>query len=144
MTHAECGRDYTQSLTTKRPLAAQLTPLTLPDELNSFYARFQLRHTSLLERTSSTENTASALVITEKDVWVVFKRINIREAARSDGIPGRVLKACADQLAGVFTNIFNLSLFTGIVPTSSVIIPVPKKGKATCPIPIALTPIVSK
>ncbi len=39
-----------------------------------------------------------------------FKRVNIRKAVGPDGIPGRVLKACAFQLAGVFTDIFNLSL----------------------------------
>ena len=77
MTQAECGRDYIQSLTTKRPLAAQLTPLILY-QMNSFYARFELSHTKLLARTSSIEDTASALVIAEEDVPVVFKHINIR------------------------------------------------------------------
>ena len=128
------------------------TSVSLPDELNSFYARFEVSQTSLLERTYSedADNTASALVITEEDVRVVFKRINIRKAAGSDGLPGRVFKVCADQLAGVFTNIFNLSLSTGIVPAcfkSSVIIPVQKKSKVTYPNdwrPVALTPIVSK
>ncbi|KAK1790663.1 hypothetical protein P4O66_014520, partial [Electrophorus voltai] len=38
-----------------------------------------------------------------------------RKAAGSDGICGRVLKACADQLAPVFTDIFNLSLTHGII-----------------------------
>ncbi|KAK1786627.1 hypothetical protein P4O66_003063 [Electrophorus voltai] len=49
-----------------------------------------------------------------------------------DGICGRVLKACADQLAPVFTDIFNLSLMLGIVPSSfkrSTIVPVPKKPR---------------
>jgi hypothetical protein len=110
------------------------TSVSLPDELNSSYARFEVSQTSLLERTYSedADNTASALVITEEDVRVVFKRINIRKAAGSDGLPGRVFKVCVDQLAGVFTNIFNLSLSTGIVPAcfkSSVIIPVQKKSK---------------
>ncbi|KAK1792165.1 hypothetical protein P4O66_012059, partial [Electrophorus voltai] len=39
------------------------------------------------------------------------------KAAGPDGICGRVLKACADQLSPVFTDIFNLSLTLGIVPS---------------------------
>ncbi|KAK1797423.1 hypothetical protein P4O66_008792 [Electrophorus voltai] len=57
------------------------------------------------------------LIITESDVRSVFKRVNTRKAAGPDGICGRVLKACADQLAPVFTDIFNLSLTLGIVPS---------------------------
>ncbi len=46
-----------------------------------------------------------------------FKRMNIRKAVGPDGIPGRVLRACAFQLAGVFTDIFNLSLSLSVVPS---------------------------
>ncbi|KAK1785144.1 hypothetical protein P4O66_018556 [Electrophorus voltai] len=58
------------------------------------------------------------LIITESDVRRVFKRVNTRKAMGPDGICGRVLKACADQLAPVFTDIFNLSLTLGIVLSS--------------------------
>ncbi len=67
-----------------------------------------------------------------------------------DGIPGRVLRACAFQLAGVFTDIFNLSPSLSVVPScfkKSIIVPLPKKKKITCLNdwrPIALTPIFSK
>ena len=44
------------------------------------------------------------------DVSKTFKQVNIYKAARPDRLPGRVLRACADQLAGVFTDIFNMSL----------------------------------
>ncbi|KAI4886167.1 hypothetical protein NFI96_001515 [Prochilodus magdalenae] len=63
---------------------------------------------------------------------------------------GRTLKACASQLAEVFTNIFNLSLKQAAVPTcfkTSTIIPVPKKSVVKCLNdyrPVALTPIVMK
>ncbi len=66
------------------------------------------------------------------------------------GTPGRVLKACAFQLAGVFTDIFNLSLSLSVVPAcfkKSTIVPIPKKNKITCLNdwrPVALTPIFSK
>ncbi len=78
------------------------------------------------------------------------ERVNIRKAVGPDGIPGRVLKACAFQLAGVFTDIFNLSLSLSVVPScfkKSIIVPIPKKNKITCLNdwrPVALTPIFSK
>ncbi len=71
-------------------------------------------------------------------------------AAGPDGITGRVLRSCADQLAGLFTSIFNESLATSVVPTSfkkSVIIPVPKNSKPSCLNdyrPVALTSTVMK
>ena len=61
-----------------------------------------------------------------------FKRVNPCKAAGPDGIPSRFLRACADQLAGVFTDIFNLSLSQSVVPTCfkmATIFPVPKKAK---------------
>ncbi|KAK1784385.1 hypothetical protein P4O66_002698, partial [Electrophorus voltai] len=56
------------------------------------------------------------LIITESDATREFKRVNSRKAAGSEGICGRVLKDCADQLAPVFTDIFNFSLTLGIAP----------------------------
>jgi hypothetical protein len=41
---------------------------------------------------------------------------------------GVVLRPCADQLASVFTDIFNLSLTQSVIPT----VPVPKNAKVTC------------
>ncbi len=67
-----------------------------------------------------------------------------------DGIPGCVLRACAFQLAGVFTDIFNLTLSLSVVPScfkKSTIVPILKKNKITCLNgwrPVALTPIFSK
>lgn len=39
-----------------------------------------------------------------------LRRIDINKASGPDRIPGHTFKSCADQLAGVLTNIFNLSL----------------------------------
>eukprot|EP00061_Rhincodon_typus_P006851 g27911.t1 len=50
-----------------------------------------------------------------------------------DGVPGRALRSCADQLEQIFTDIFNLSLLQAEVPTcfkETTIIPVPKKTGA--------------
>ena len=63
-----------------------------------------------------------------------IKRVNPRKAADPDGIPSRVLIACADQLAGVFTDMLNCSLSQSAVHTCfkiATIVPVPKKEKIT-------------
>ena len=68
---------------------------------------------------------------TAANVSKTFKRVNPRKAAGTDVIPSRILRACADQLAGVFTDIFNQSLSQSAVPTCFkrvTIVPVPKKA----------------
>ena len=68
------------------------------------------------------------------DVSKTFKQVNIHKAAGPDGLPGCVLWACAHQLAGVFTDIFNMSLIESVIPTcfkQTTIVPVPKNTKAT-------------
>ena len=74
-------------------------------------------------------------VISRADVWRSFIRINTHKAPGPDGIPGRALKVCADQLADVFTDIFNLSLLQSVVPAcfkETIIVPVPQKTKTLC------------
>ncbi len=124
---------------------------SLPDELNTFYARFEADNTAHTESASAAAaEEVSPLTLSVADVTRSFKRVNIRKAVGPDGIPGRVLKACAFQLAGVFTDIFNLSLSLSVVPAcfkKSTIVPIPKKNKITCLNdwrPVALTPIFSK
>ncbi|KAK1804869.1 hypothetical protein P4O66_019133 [Electrophorus voltai] len=115
---------------------------SLANELNTFFARFEAISKPTIEQ--------RPLIITESDVRRVFKRVNTRKAAGPDGICGRVLKACADQLAPVFTDIFNLYLTLGIVPSSfkrSTIVPVPKKPRPSGLNdyrPVALTSVVMK
>ncbi|KAK0151838.1 RNA-directed DNA polymerase from mobile element jockey [Merluccius polli] len=73
-----------------------------------------------------------------------------RKAAGPDGVTGRILRDCADQLTEVFTTIFNLLFQKSAVPTclkSATIIPVPKKSTVNCLNnyrPVALTPIITK
>ena len=64
-----------------------------------------------------------------------FKQVNINKVAGPDGLPNHVLRACADQLASVFTDMFNLSLTESVIPTcfkQTTIVPVPKNTKVTC------------
>ena len=61
-----------------------------------------------------------------------------------------MLRACADQLAGVYTDIFTLSLTESVIPTcfkQTTIVPVPKNTKANCLNdyrPVALTAVAMK
>ncbi|KAK3566444.1 hypothetical protein QTP86_033288 [Hemibagrus guttatus] len=89
---------------------------SLADELNTFYARFEAAANDANAianangcRQEENANTGKAF-ISEHDVRRAFRRVNNRKAAGPDGISGQVLRACADQLAPMFTETFNLSL----------------------------------
>ncbi len=128
---------------------------SLADKLNTFYGRFECNGVSAALPSSASGSSRQrsdnhVITVSEDEVRRALKRVNIRKAARPDGITGRVLRSCADQLAGLFTSIFNESLATSVVPTSfkkSIIIPVPKNNKPSCLNdyrPVALTSIVMK
>ncbi len=125
----------------------------LAEELNTFYGRFECNGGVTLPISASASSRQSSdhlITLSEDEVRRVLRRVNVRKAAGPDGITGRVLRSCADQLAGLFTSIFNESLATSVVPTSfkkSVIIPVPKNSKPSCLNdyhPVALTSTVMK
>ena len=90
------------------------------------------------------------ITLSAADALKMFKQVNIHKAAGPDGLPGCVLRACADQLASVFTDIFNLSLSESVIPTcfkQKNIVPVPKTTEVTCLNnywPVALTSIAMK
>ncbi len=91
---------------------------SLPDKLNTFYARFDADNTTHTESAPATAaEEVSPLSLSVADVTRSFKRVIIQKAVGPDGIPGRVLRASAFQLAGVFTDIFNLSLSLSVVPS---------------------------
>ncbi len=119
---------------------------SLAEELNTFYGRFDCNGGSAVLPSSA---SGSSRQRSENHVITVSED-EVRRAAGPDGITGRVLRSCADQLAGLFTSIVNESLATSVVPTSfkkSIIIPVPKNNKPSCLNdyrPVALTSIVMK
>jgi hypothetical protein len=62
------------------------------------------------------------ITLSVADVNKTFKQVNIH-------------RACKNQLASVFTDIFNLSLTESVIPTcfkQATIVPVSKKAKVTC------------
>ena len=77
-----------------------------PDKLNTFFVR--LEDNTVPPTWSATKDCG--LSFSMFDVSKIFKHVNPRKAAGPDGITSHVLRACADQLAGVFMDKFNLSL----------------------------------
>jgi hypothetical protein len=90
------------------------------------------------------------ITLSAADVSKTFKQVTIHKAAGPDGVPGHVLRACADQLASVFTDIFNLSLSKSVILTcfkQTTIFPVPKNTNVTCLNdyrPVTLTSVAMK
>ncbi len=101
---------------------------SLPNELNPFYARFEAHNTHTESTHTAAAEEVSPLSLSVVDVTRSFKWVNIRKAVGPDGIPGRVRKACAFQLARVFTDIFNLSLVPSCLKKKK-----KKKNPPLCP-----------
>ena len=98
------------------------TDVLLPDKLNTFFSRFVDNTVPpTLPRTVGSFSVAGVIK--------TFKRVNPRKAAVPDAIPSRVLRACADQLAGMLPDIFNLSLSQSAVPTCFKMATCPQEDK---------------
>jgi hypothetical protein len=80
---------------------------SLPDELNYFYVRFEASNTETCMTASAVPDDC-VITLSTADLSKTFTQVNIHKAAGPGGLAGRVLRACADQLASVFTDIFNL------------------------------------
>ncbi|KAK1795581.1 hypothetical protein P4O66_001077 [Electrophorus voltai] len=122
---------------------------SLPDALNDFYAQFEAQNNVAAEKSIPPQND-QVLCSTVAEVRRILYGLNPRKAAGPDNIPGHVLRECADQLADVLTDIFNISLRCTVIPIcfkSTTIIPVPKKYTVSCLndyLPVALTSIIMK
>ncbi|KAK3555538.1 hypothetical protein QTP86_021797, partial [Hemibagrus guttatus] len=133
----------------------------LAEDLNEFYCRFETagltphapsEHLSIQPLTppATPLSPPPALRISEDDVRQIFLKQKKRKAPGPDGVTPACLKTCADQLAFIFSQIFNRSLELCEVPACfkrSTIIPIPKKPKITGLNdyrPVALTSVVMK
>ncbi|KAL0163409.1 hypothetical protein M9458_042805, partial [Cirrhinus mrigala] len=111
------------------------------EDLNEFYCRFKtphIRSDHLFPKSLTPSATPSLpppiLQISEDEVHQVFRKNKRRKALGPDGVTPACLKTCADQLAPIFSQIFNRSLELCKVPSCfkrSTIIPIPKKPKIT-------------
>jgi hypothetical protein len=96
--------DTRQSWTIKGRAATWWTP-TSCFMLNTFFAHFE--DNTVPPTWPATKDCGLSFSVA--DVSKTFKCVNPRKAASPDGIPSLVLRACAEQLAGVFMDIFSLS-----------------------------------
>ncbi|KAL1268386.1 hypothetical protein QQF64_033749 [Cirrhinus molitorella] len=74
------------------------------NELNEFFARFEVSLGASANHSLTTEDgdvisEERTFSIAESDIRVALKRVDTRKAAGPDGITGRLLRCCADQLA---------------------------------------------
>uniref|UniRef100_A0A9J8BEH4 Reverse transcriptase domain-containing protein n=1 Tax=Cyprinus carpio carpio TaxID=630221 RepID=A0A9J8BEH4_CYPCA len=164
----------------KTPPPSTVENQRLADDLNEFYCRFERRtpitcpeclskqpfspFTTLATRPehlskqppspftppASPLSPTPAIQISEDAVRQVFRKQKRKKAPGPDCVTPACLKSCADQLAPIFTQIFNRSLELCEVPSCfkrSTIIPIPKKSKITGLNdyrPVALTSVVMK
>ena len=128
------------------------------NQLNEFYCRFE-REDLRKERERVVEEIrvreregrqSRDCEVNSAEVQSLFSKLNIRKAMGPDGICGRVLRLCSEQLCDIFSKLFTWSLQTSTVPgvwKNSTICPVPKsKSPSTLNDyrPVALTSIAMK
>ncbi len=142
----------------KTPSPSTLESQQPADDFNEFYCRFgktphpRPEHLPTQPLTSPATHLSPtpAMNICEYDMRQVFRENKRRKAPGPDSASPACLKICADQLAPIFTQIFNRSLELCEVPSCfkcSTTIPVPKKPKITGLNdyrPVALTSVVMK
>ena len=83
-------------------------------------------------------------------VYELLRKVDARKATGSDGVPGSLLLATADIIAPSLTQLFNMSLKSGIVPRAfklAEVRPLFQSGDPASPgnyRPVSLLPIISK
>ena len=100
--------------------------------------------------TQPLSNPIPSIIISARKVCRVLRSLKTDKASGPDGIPPRILKEFADELAPVLCCLFRLILISCNYPSSwkhALVQPVPKKGDRSNPSnyrPIALTSAVAK
>ena len=95
-------------------------------------------------------NRMPKFFISSKTVRKFLKVLNVKKAHGPDGVPPRILKECASDLAPVLARLFRRCISSKMFPSSwkhALVHPIPKKGDRSNPSnyrPIALTASVSK
>ena len=122
--------------------------------LNSFFCScFNTSHPPIQYQANPTVPTSSPVeevLCSESEVCDMLAVLDVSKASGPDGISARMLKNTAPNIAPSLTKLFNLSIATGIIPSSwkkSSIVPIPKAHELSSPNnyrPVSLLPIISK
>ncbi len=78
---------------------------SLTDELKLFYAGFDRINTEAPIKAEPPPDDLPLLLTSE--VCFYLSRVNAHKVSGPDGLAGRVLRVCTEQLADVFTHIFS-------------------------------------
>ena len=95
-------------------------------------------------------STMPNIIINNEGVLNLLNKLQLGKAAGADSIPSNLLKICSNQLAPVFTLLFQASLNQGKIPEDwkqALIVPIYKKGDRTIAEnyrPVSLTSITCK
>ena len=127
-------------------------PKSKADLLNKQFASvFTIDNTSALpDLGPSSHPTMNHILIDSRGIVKLLKNINPHKASGPDGIPARLLKETAEEIAPAITLLYQASLNQGRVPSAwkkALIVPIFKKGSRSSPAnyrPISLTAILSK
>ena len=133
------------------------TPLSKATMLNNFFIQQSQQSVSNcnneIPRINTTPTITSTLTnfkTTPTDVEDLLQQLDTSKSNGSDGIPTRLLKEAASELAPSLSALFNLSFETGQTPQEwrdATVTPIHKKGTKSSPTnyrPISLLPVVSK
>ena len=102
------------------------TNKTYADCLNKHFSRFE---SGLPSGTPSGDVNASMLLINVEDVENSLAKLNYKKSPGPDGIIPQAVMRSAAQLAHIITQLFNISLESGTVPTlwkTGHVTPIPK------------------
>ena len=133
------------------------TPLSKATMLNNFFIQQSQQSVSNcnneIPRINTTPTITSTLTnfkTTPTDMEDLLQQLDTSKSNGSDGIPTRLLKEAASELAPSVSALFNFSFETGQTPQEwrdATVTPIHKKGTKSSPTnyrPISLLPVVSK
>ena len=127
-------------------------PTSQADILNNQFASvFTIDDTSNLpDLGPSPYPPMDGITINSQGIVKLLKNLNPHKATGPDGIPARLLKEIAEDIAPAITLLYQASLDQGTVPSTwkkALVVPIFKKGNRSSPAnyrPISLTAILSK
>ena len=131
------------------------TPFDKAELFNSYFSSvFQPsrsnQHPASTTSQSVTDSQLQKIELSEHDVASCLRNLYASKASGPDGIPARLLKECSSQISPKLCCLFNLSLYSGRIPSewkSADVTPIHKKETKESVEnyrPISLLPIISK
>ena len=138
------------------PESSVQTDIGKADLLNSFFSScYNLSHSPLVpfeyHNLQSPQECPEEFLCNEEEVYRLLSTLDVTRANGPDEISARTLKHTATSITPSITNLFNLSLRTGHIPSEwkqSLVVPIPmssnNKGSPTNYRPISLLSVLSK